>query len=270
MGSRDRYQNSSLAKALCLLDLFDAEQEELSLTEMAEALDTRAGTIYPIVTTLHRYGYLQRDSHTKRYRLGLRLLAQAGRILASLDIREQAKPVLKKLARDLSANTHLGVLYDCEVLFLDREEATPGVVLSSPVGSRVPAHCTALGKVFLAHDGDAAARVCAAGELPAVTVYTITDPQELQNQLGEVRKRGYAVDMEEFHEGNVCVGAPIRNHEGLVGGGISISVGKARLERDPLSAFVDGVVEGAAEVSEAMGYSWRSKEGKAHGGGKAT
>lgn len=265
MVSRDRYNNSSLAKALRLLDLFDVQQEELSLTEIAGALNTRAGSIYPIVSTLHRYGYLQRDPETKRYRLGLRLLTQASHILASLDIREEAKPVLKRLAREMSANAHLGVLYDDEVLYLDREEAGPGVLLSSAVGSRVPAHCTALGKVLLANDERAADRICSARELRPVTTHTITNPEELRVQLAEVRERGYAVDMEEFHEGNVCVGAPVRDHERLVVGSLSMSVSRARLERTSIDTFIKAVVEGAAEVSEAMGYSCGSKEGREDG-----
>ncbi len=265
MVSRDRYSNRSLAKALRLLDLFDAEQPELTLTEMAEALDTRAGSIYSIVSTLHRHGYLQRDPDTKRYRLGLRLLILASRILASLDIRERAKPVLKRLSRELWANAQLGVLYDDEVLYLDREGPALGVVLSSAVGRCVPAHCTALGKVFLAYDDEAAARVCSAGELSPVTIYTITNPEELRMQLDEVRERGYAVDMEEYHEGSVCVGAPICNYERLVVGGLSMSVGRARLERDSIDTLIKAVVDGAAEVSEAMGYSFGSKEGGGHG-----
>ncbi len=264
--SRDRYHSSTLAKALALLELFDAERPDLSLTEMAEAMNTRAGSIYPLVSTLTRYGYLQRDPDTKRYRLGLRFLTQASRILAALDIRELAKPVLKKVARELGVSAHLGVMYEDEVLYLDREEAAPGVVSASAVGRRVPAHCTALGKVFLACDEQAVERLLSSGDLPAVTVYTITDPEELRGQLAEVRRRGYAVDMEEFHEGNVCVGAPIRNHEGVVAGGLSVSLGRARLERDALEVYVEAVLSAAAEVSEALGYSSGSEEGSGDGG----
>lgn len=265
MASRDRYLNTSLAKALRLLEMFDGEFEDRSLTEMAEALGARPGSIYPIVTTLLRYGYLRRDPSTKRYRLGLRVLRQAHHLLSRLDIREQAKPVLKRLARELSANTHLGVLFEDQVLFLDREELSPSVLHTVVTGQCVPAHCTALGKVLLAFDLETTARICEGGQLPACTQRTITDPAMLRQELAEVRRRGHALNVEELHEGNACVAAPVRNYRGTVVAGLSVSVASVRLERDPLDDFVTAVVDGAGELSRAMGYSTESKEVGAHG-----
>lgn len=265
MASRDRYLNTSLAKALRLLGMFDGECEDLSLTEMADALGARPGSIYPIVTTLLRYGYLQRDPATKRYQVGLRVLSQAHHLLARLDIREQAKPVLKRLARELSSNTHLGVLYENQVLFLDREELSPSVLHTAAIGQCVPAHCTAQGKVLLAFDIEATTRICEAGQLPASTQRTITDPAMLRQELAEVRRRGHALNVEELYEGHACVAAPIRNYRGTVVAGLSVSVASVRLERDPLDLFVKAVVDGAGEVSRAMGYSTESKEVGAHG-----
>lgn len=191
---KPRYLNTSLAKALRVCELFDGERSELSLSEIANALGSRPGSVYPIVCTLQSFGYLERDPATKRFRLGLKFLALANHILSSLDIREKAKPVLKELARKLQVNAHLAVLYEDEVLYLDREEAAPSVVLPSVIGRRVPPHCTALGKVLLAHDQEAAARITAAGELPKLTRNTITDAQALERELAKVRQAGYALD----------------------------------------------------------------------------
>ena len=99
MSGRSRYLNTSLAKALRVCELFDGERAELSLSEIASALGSRPGSVYPIVYTLQSFGYLERDPDTKRFRLGLKFLALANHILSSLDIREKAKPVLKELAR---------------------------------------------------------------------------------------------------------------------------------------------------------------------------
>ena len=244
----------SLAKALGVLDLFNGEGRGLTLTEVARAMGTRPGSIYPIVHTLQRFGYLDRDPETKRYRLGLKILAQAHHILASLDIRDQAKPVLRRLARELEANAHLAILYEDDVLYLDREEAAPSVVIPSAIGRRVPAHCTALGKVLLAHDPEVTARVVARVPLPALTPRTLTDPEVIRWELDGVVARGYAVDWEEFHEGNVCVAAPVRNYRGRVVAAISVSLMKSRLTRDPLEPFTRAVVNGAQEISAAMGY----------------
>jgi DNA-binding IclR family transcriptional regulator len=252
---RDRYLNTSLTKALGVLDLFDDHRRELTLTEVAASIGTRPGSIYPIVYTLEKYGYLVRDRATKRYRLGLKVLTQANCLLSSLDLREQAKPVLKRLAERLATNAHLAVLYGTEVLYLDRAEAGLSLIIPSVIGRRVPSHCTALGKVFLAYGPEVAEQVLSKNELPAVTRSTITDPEALRRQLARVCERGYALDEEEFHEGNVCVAAPVRDYRGSVVAAISVSLVKSRLEHEPLDRFTTAVVEGAREISQAMGYA---------------
>ena len=252
---RERYLSTSLAKALRVLDLFNGVDGGLRLSEIAQRMHTRPGSIYPIIHTLHKFGYLERDSETKKYSLGLRILVLANQILASLDIREKAKPVLKRLARELEVNAHLAILYEGEVLYLDREEAAPSVVIPSVIGRRVPPHSTALGKVLLAHDPEALERFLSKGPLPALTPNTITNAELLRRELERVRQQGYATDWEEFHEGNICVAAPVRNYRGKVVAAISVSFPKARLTHDSLDRFVQAVTRGAHEVSSAMGYS---------------
>ena len=146
------------------------------------------------------------------------------------------------------------MLYEGGVLYLDREEAAPSVVLPSVIGRLVPAHCTALGKVLLAYNPEDTARVTGGGELPKLTPHTISDPEALKAELAKVRERGYALDDEEFHEGNFCVAAPVRNYRGTVVAAISVSLAKSRLEHEPQEKFVRAVLAGAETVSRAMGY----------------
>lgn len=252
---KERYLNTSLAKALKVLEFFNGVEQGLSLSEIAQRMGTKPGSAYPIVYTLHKFGYLERDPETKRYRLGLRILALANQILSSLDIREKAKPILKKLARELEANAHLAVLYEDEVLYLDREEAAPSVVIPSVIGRQVPAHCTALGKVLLAHNAEALDRILGKGPLPALTPNTITNPEVLRRELERVRIQGYAVDWEEFHEGNICVAAPVRNYRGRVVAAVSVAFSKTRLTHDPLDRFIEAVTRKGYEISQALGYA---------------
>lgn len=251
---KERYLNTSLTKALRVLDLFNGVEGGLTLSEIAQRLGTRPGSIYPILYTLNKLGYLERDADTKRYKLGLHILALANQVLSSLDIRQVAKPVLKRLAREFSANAHLAVLYEGEVLYLDREEASPSVIIPTVIGRRVPLHCTALGKVLLAYNPEDLEKLLAKGPLPALTSNTITNPELLRRELEQVRQQGYATDWEEFHEGNVCVAAPVHNYRGRVVAAVSLSFSKARLTRESLNTFVQAVVSGAQEVSRAMGY----------------
>ncbi len=250
--AKPRYLNTSLAKALSVLELFTEDRQSLSLTEIARELRLLPGSVYPVVFTLQKFGYLERDPLTKRYRLGMKVLDRANIILSSLDMRAIAKPVLKRLARELQANAHLAILYEDQVMYLDREEEAPASVLSSVIGRRVPAHCTALGKVLLAYQPEVAERVIAKG-LTALTPNTLTDPNKLRAELADVARRGYAVDREEFHLGTVCVAAPVRNYRGHVVAALSVSLPKSRLETTLLESVSQAVVQGAQEVSQALG-----------------
>lgn len=250
-----RYINTSLAKALRVLDLFASGQRDYSLTELANRLETLPGSIYAILCTLEEAGYLVRDPITKRYALGLKLLAHSNSVLASLDVRDVAKPVLQSLASSLEANAHLAVLYGVEVLYIDRREFAQSVIIPSLIGRRVFSHCTSLGKVLLAYNPAEREQVLSVPELPAVTRWTVTDPTILRVELAQVRSQGYALEKEEFHEGNICIGAPVFSHREAVIAAISVSLSKSRFQHESIQPFIDTVVEGGNKISLSLGYS---------------
>jgi DNA-binding IclR family transcriptional regulator len=236
------------------LDLFEPSIPSLSATQIARSLRVRPGSLYPALSTLERFGYLERRPD-KRFRLGLKLLERGHTILQSLDMYERARPALRDLARGLLANAHLAVLHQGQVLYLGREEAAPSAVFPSIVGRLVPAHCTALGKVLLAHRTPAERRqLLAARPLERRTPRTITSLRRLEMELAAILTRGFAVDNEELNEGVVCVAAPIRDHAGVVVAAISVSLLKVRVTEARLEKIAQEVIRAAAIVSGAMGY----------------
>jgi DNA-binding IclR family transcriptional regulator len=249
-----RYVSTSLARALTILDLFAPSAPTLSATQIARGLRVRPGSLYPALSTLERFGYLERRAD-KRFRLGLKLLERGHTILQSLDIYERAKPALQALARALSANAHLAVLHQGQVLYLGREEAAPSAVFPSIVGRLVPAHCTALGKVLLAPLPPAERRQLFRARPPERrTPRTITGLRRLEAELAGVLARGYAVDDEELNEGVMCVAAPIRDHAGEVVAAVSVSLLKARVTDTRLEKIAQEVIRTAAVISGAMGH----------------
>lgn len=248
----ERYINKSLQKAFSILNLFSPNVKRLSATEIARRLGTTPGVIYPILYTLERHGYLERDG-AKRYSLGLKFLERSNLILQRLDLRDKVKPYLRELADTYHVNAHLAVLYDRKVMYLHREEGYPSVIIKEVVGQRVPAYCTALGKVLLASldEGELEAYL-AEEELRPLTPKTIRDPVKLKEELERVREQGYAIDNEEFHRGNMCIAAPIRNHLGKTLAAISISFPKERFSKGLPIAQVKAT---ALKISREMGYS---------------
>jgi DNA-binding IclR family transcriptional regulator len=237
--SRERYINTSLAKALKILDLFDNERRELSLSDLARGLGLRPGSIYPIVYTLWRHGYLDRHPDTKRYRLGLKILVQAGYILSGLDIREQARPVLRRLVRELGGSATLSVLGEEEVIFVEEETNSP-MIRAQLIGQRAPLHLTAPGKVFLAFVEALNPSALEGGS------------SELLVELEEVRAQGYAVESGEFHGHGLTVAAPVRDFRGEVVAALAVSLPKAQVKSK--KKLVEAVKEAAGEVSQALGY----------------
>ena len=249
------YRNKSLDRALRILDLFDESQESMKVSEIATAVGTTAATLYPTLSTLVAHGYIVRDDR-KQYRLGMKLLERSGQVLAQSDVRRIARPYLRELARSRQVTVDLGILYGYEVLYLEREVGHPTAVLGEVVGRRVPAHCTSLGKALLAFHPDA--------ELPEFlqdlpldryTPNTIVQAEKLIDELATIRERGFALDVEEFHQGNACVSAPVWSHGGRVVAAISLMLPvDDRIRTRKCESEAAAVIQTADGISNELGY----------------
>lgn len=250
-----RYVNKSLDRGLRILDLFDESRETMTASQIAAALDTSPATLYPTLHTLLSHGYLVRDE-AKRFRLGIKLLERSGQVLVGLDIRRIAQPHLRKLARSRQVTADLAILYGNEVLYLEREVGHPSAILAEVVGRRVPLHCTSLGKVLLAFLPDQE-RLELVKRLPLkpYTPNTIVEKKKLLDELRGIRSRGYALDIEEFHLGSACVGAPIWSHGGRVVAAISLMLPVTKNLRRDHSEEARAVIEAATAISRELGFA---------------
>lgn len=251
------YLSIALERSLNVLHLFDAENRALSLSEIARNVGVTPGGATPILNTLEKHGFVARDPESKKYRLGLTILERANCVLASLDVTGAAKPVLRSLASELRVNAHLAVRYDAEVLYVHREEAAQAVVLQSIIGRRAPLYCTALGKVFLAFEAPELLEEMLGTRMAPVTPKTLTTPRALREDVEATRARGYSLDNEEFHLGQVCIGVPVRDFQGTLVAAMSISVAVQRLDAEPLEMFAREIVLAGSSVSTALGQKPR-------------
>jgi len=250
------YRNKSMDRGLRILDLFDEGTVHLTASEIAAAFETTPATLYPTLCTLVDHDYLARDA-SKRYSLGLKLLERSGQVLAQLDVQRVSRPYLRDLARRWQATSDLGILYGKEVLYLERRVGHPAAVVGEVVGRRVPLHCTSIGKVLLAFLPPADREpLIASLDLESFTPNTIVDPILLKKELGRIANRGYAVDMQEFHLGSSCVGAPIRGHNGSVVAALSLMLPVGPdVEHENHRKQAEAVVETADAISKELGYT---------------
>lgn len=150
---------------------------------------------------------------------------------------------------------HLAVLDGTQAVYVDKLEGRQAVrVELTSLGARLYAHCSALGKVLLAYSSEEEVkRIIQTAGLPRFTPNTITDEEELGQNLAKIRRQGFAYDMEEILPDLCCVAAPIYNHVGHVIAAISMSIPAYRFRRSQ-TEFREGVMRAAKKISKQLGY----------------
>jgi len=235
-------------RALHALELFGALGPEISVTDSARELRVDRSIASRILATLEARGYVVQDAVTGRFRLGLRTVELGALYLQGDRLVAAAMPYLQALGSPGDGTANLFVLHDGQAVRLASYPARP------MTGIRVPAHCTAAGKVLLASlpPGEIRAVLERHG-LPPQTPRSITDRRALYACLASVREQGYGTDIEERNLGRACVAAPVRDVTGRVVAAVSASWLASRLTAERLPALVDAVREAALAVSESLG-----------------
>jgi len=254
---KHEYAVQSISNALRLLECF-GESEEFGLTELAKRLKLGKNTAFRALATLVVHGYLEQDEENGPYRIGPAALELAHRLGRGHVLLQKARPILEELARSLGETAHLGVLRRFEVMHLDGRAADRPVIAGLRLGHRTPAHCTALGKVLLAHAEpairEAFDRELIAAGLPAFTRSTITDRAKLLEELRAIPHRGFALDLAEWTEGLHCAAAPVQDRTGAVVAALSVSGPSFRNDApDLLVRHAPAVVRAAGRLSASLG-----------------
>jgi DNA-binding IclR family transcriptional regulator len=235
-------------RVLRTLELFSTVGPEIAVAEVARELGIDRSIASRLLTTLEARQYVTQDSATGRFRLGVRILELGELYLQHDPVVAAAMPHLQALATQTGGTANLFVLLGGQAVRLAAYPARP------MTGIRVPAHCTAAGKVLLAALSSAALdAVVTQHGLPANTPRSITSRAALEACLVEVRERGYATDLEERNLGRACLAAPVRDVTGRTVAAVSANWLASALTAERLPALVDAVREAALAVSEGLG-----------------
>ncbi len=250
------YPIKVLDKSLSVLELLLQKGSSMNMTELSEKLGFYPSTIHRILDTLKHWGYVEQDSHTQKYQLGLKALELGMAKLHQMDLVREATPYLKELVNQCNETVHLGVLEAGEVLYLAKEESSQTIRMISYVGKRAPLHCTALGKVLLAYlpEGERK-KILGKRVLPRLTEKTITDKEELEKELNKVKKQGFALDRGENEKDVRCIAATIRNYQGEVIAAVSISGPAFRIDVSKQNNLKEALLETSKKISKRLGYN---------------
>ena len=242
-----------IEKVTQILDLFSLERPEWGVGEVARALEMPKSTTSELMSSLADQRLLGRTGKG-RYRLGWRLFELSQTLLDTTEFRIQARRVMEELVGCWEETVHLAVLDGVQAVYIEKLQPAPAVQSRiTRSGARLPAHCSAVGKVLLAHsEWEHVAESLEHQGIPELTPNTITDPDALADELERAREQGYAYDHEETLVGLCCAAAPIRDLRGTVVAALSFSVPAYRFgpREDEYTA---AILDAARGISEDAG-----------------
>jgi DNA-binding IclR family transcriptional regulator len=240
-------EDSVLGRSMQLLDAFRPDDDALTLAELHRRTGMPKPTAYRLLNQLVGWRLLAREANG--YRLGLRLFELGQLVPRHQGIPDIVSPVLARLHAGTGLTVHLAVLDRTDVVYLHKLQAPDGPPMSSRVGGRMPAHCTAVGKAVLAHAPSEYTHAVLDRGLRRQSPRTIVAPAVFLGQLETARRRGYARDDEESKIGVSCVAAPVFDAGHRVVGAVSVTARAHDIQR---ASSVRAVRLAAAEASQRL------------------
>jgi DNA-binding IclR family transcriptional regulator len=238
-----------------VLDLFTVEHPEWGVSEVAEAIGVPRSSAHALLASLVETGLLQSRARG-RYRVGWRVIELGETLRGTVNVRTVAYPVLEQLVKDYGETSHLAVMERSRVLYVEKILGTHMVnVTGARVGAQLEPHCSAVGKVLLAHrTSQEIRRILAGTTLRRFTPTTITDSDALCAELDTVTTAGVAYDRGEVVSDVHCVAAPVRDDMGQVIAAVSLTAPENRFNRSR-AEFTQAVKAAATEISARLASS---------------
>jgi len=246
----DQEPARAIVNAIDTVTYVAGSKEGVGVRELAVALRLSRGTAQRVLLSLMHCGVLRRDDKTMRYRLGPRLIEIAAAHRQSLNLGNLALPHMKRVVEETNETVFLGVLDGSDIVIIDRVDSPEALRMSAELGVREPIDRTSLGKIILAHFSEA--------RFNQIPFKEDIDVEALRTELDIARRRGWALDNEDFHDGVRCIGAAIFDVDGAVAGAISVSGPRVRVTDDRLESLGKAVNAAAANISRELGFSPRS------------
>lgn len=241
---------STLIRGFLIIEEIVQADRPLSSTYIAEKLSLPKPTVHRVAQQLEREGLLQREPGGKRFTGGKRLRNLAMNTLSNSVLSAHRTAILQDLSREVGETCNLTALDGHEIIYLDRVETNWPYRIHLPVGSRLPLHCTATGKLFLANmKPNARRRLVRTLSLNRYTSLTITDPDILEKQLREITTEGVSYDTGEYLEGVVAIAVPVIGEDNRVCFAIAIHAPSVRKSLSDLRQHLPKLRHAAARLA---------------------
>ncbi len=234
-------------RAIRLLKLFTNERPDMSLAELSQRSGLNKTTTHRLLRALQSESLIDRNPVSNAYSLGTGLMALGIQALAANDLRRRVRPLLKMLATETGETATLEVPVENSMLILDEVSGSRVLPGAGNIGTRWPMHATSTGKAWMAFDQSGLDWI--SDELQSFTTKTLTCKAQFQPQISDIRRRGYAITVDELEDGFTAVGTVIRGALGEVQGAVSIGGPTRRLNAARCAELGTSLCRAAARLS---------------------
>jgi DNA-binding IclR family transcriptional regulator len=254
MEKQDRYAIHSIEKALDVIEVLSA-RDSVSLIELADLVNQPKSSLYRIVLTLEKRGFISRSDEDGKYCLGYKQLVITKNLLERSSLRNASLSEMNKLVGKYGDTVNLCVLFELDILYVEIIEGTYALRMSDKVGSKSPFHATATGKAIAAYlPEEKVKELIGAKGLTRLTPNTIIDEHTLFLELNQIKEQGFALDNEEIVQGARCIAAPIFDMFGHIQGAVSLSSALHRLPNEDVPGIAAVIKEAGLTISRKLGY----------------
>lgn len=238
----------AVERALAILDCFRREPQSLGITEIARAVGLNISTAHRLVRALCHGGFMEQETESERYRLGI-AIAILGRRALEQSGYHLAQPILARLAATTGESASMGVRRSDEVLVVERAASVQPLRFDHPTGAEIHLHASAMGKVLLAFAAGSPKDIAAAlHPVTRYTPHTITSRTALAQELTAIREQGFATNREERYEGVCGIAAPVIAAHGAAHAAVGIQGPSLRLTPARLHELAPLVRAAADEI----------------------
>lgn len=254
--SQEKYLVPGLERGLRLLCEFSRQDKSLSAPELARRLDVPRSTVFRLLATLERMGFVERNEGGRDYRLGMAVLRLGFEYLASLELTEIGRPLLDRLRDQISYPCNLVVRDGRSIVYVAKSVTPTAFVSSVNVGTRLPAHATVLGRVLLEDLSLAELRALYPEE--HLEVFSSNTPKtvvELFDMVQQDKQRGYVLQEGFFETSISTIAAPVRDHSGRVVAAMGATIPSPHIDGGQLDQIVGLVRDTADELSRLLDHA---------------
>lgn len=251
-----------ITKAIQIMDLLlpQGTEREMSVTEIGKALDMPVQSVHRLLSSLGEHGFVTQNAKTKRYKLGLTIMKYGFLMWDSLMLRTVARPIMEELSRKTRETVYLSVRENAEGVYVDSIDSPQILKISEPIGLRLPLFVGASNRVILAFLNPTLQKTLLDSfrwdEVPSLKPLA---RDYIEQELADIRGRGYAITTGEATEGTTGIGAPIFSYENTVIGSLNIAGPSFRFRDDVLEKHVNLVKKHADAISEELGFRGRHR-----------